>query len=366
MPPKIKIIETTKYPKIAMLWNSFRRGNSKKNIAKHGLLVVSPEKIGLKYNSNKKGLAEGFTKKSIKKSKNEISKIKKFNSNALILGEIYFYEYKENWLPKNHEWWLRIEGERKQFWPGTRKIDWKNKQYQNHVMKRISSLKESGVDGVFLDNIRNEEKILEPFFKKLRNKLGNGFLILINAGYSVGDLDFLAPYVNGFLYESGWSHKKEKLKNNLNKMIKTESLLRKPTISVIERFEDISHHAGWPNNPKRNKKIKRDTKARRWSLCYSLVVGDFYYLFSDNTGGHNHDWYSEYNLKIGLPKGKFKKISSSIFKREYEKAEVFVNLPCSNKIYKIKLKEKRKDSLTGKISNKFNLMPGDGCILLKL
>ena len=46
-------------------------------------------------------------------------------------------------------------------------------------------------------------------------------------------------------------------------------------------------------------KPQPDPAARRWSL-YSLIIGEFYYLFSDNTS-HRHDWYPEYDVKIGLP-----------------------------------------------------------------
>ena len=114
---------------------------------------------------------------------------------------------------------------------------------------------------------------------------------------------------------------------------------------------------------RRNSFRLADDAARRWSLCYSLCIGDFYYLFSDNTS-HRHDWYPEYDVKIGLPTEPGERINSYVWQRRYEKALVVVNLPGAAGPYEVKLGKPAKDSLTGTFGTSFHISPGEGRILL--
>ncbi|KPL11284.1 hypothetical protein AMJ85_03940, partial [candidate division BRC1 bacterium SM23_51] len=226
------------------------------------------------------------------------------------------------------------------------------------------ALKKVGVDGVFYDNLRNEKEAWIAFLGEVRATVGDDFLILANAGYAVGTYDFAAPYLNGMMYESGWGHKRTQWDECIAAMQHTQSLLREPRISLIERFEEIRRKAGWPNDPKRGQRPPADPAARRWSLCYALVIGDFYYLFSDNTS-HRHDWYPEYDVKIGLPLGPGKRLTSYVWQRQYEKALVVVNLPGASASYEVNLSQPARDSLTGRIGTAFPIPPGDGGILVQ-
>jgi hypothetical protein len=140
-------------------------------------------------------------------------------------------------------------------------------------------------------------------------------------------------------------------------------LLREPRISAIERFEEIRSHAGWPTDEGRRQIPPRDPAARRWSLCLSLIAGDYYYLFSDNTS-HRHDWYPEYDEKIGLPLGPGERISSHVWRRRYEKAEAVVNLPGARDDYVVELQATARDSFSGERGKSFVVPPGDGRILI--
>ena len=73
-------------------------------------------------------------------------------------------------------------------------------------VRQTVSLQGSGLDGVFYDNLREEPEPWVSFLKEVRQPVGDHFLILANCGYSVGKHDFAAPFLNGFMYESGWSH----------------------------------------------------------------------------------------------------------------------------------------------------------------
>jgi len=353
----------TPYPRIGMLWSSIRGDRSVEGMVRHDLIMGGVGSFGLRYDREPTGLAEGFTADSIALAKQRLVEIRRLNPDAPILVELYFYEYRETWLPEDHTWWLREGGKRQQFWPGTYRMDWNNAEYRRHVVKLTAALKEIGFDGVFYDNLRDEPEPWVAFLKEVRQNVDDDFLILANAGYAVGKHDFAAPYLNGMMYESGWSHGRTEWDDCIGKMQRTESLLREPKISLIERFEETGSRAGWPGDPNRGRKPPADPQTRRWSLCYALIVGDFYYLFSDNTS-HRHDWYPEYDTKIGLPTGPGERINAYAWRRPYEKAIVIVNLPGAAEPYHIVLDAPARDSLTGRNGTEFAIAPGDGAILV--
>ncbi|MDI9431616.1 MAG: putative glycoside hydrolase [Planctomycetota bacterium] len=353
----------TPYPRIAMLWSPVRGDRSVESMARHDLIMTGIGGFGLRYDRQPTGLAEGFTADSVVQARRRIAELRSLRPNAPILAELYFYEYGESWLPEDHPWWLRKEGKRQQFWPGTYRMDWSNAEFRRHVVKLTAALKEVGLDGVFYDNLREEPEPWVAFLKEVRLAVGDDFLLLANSGYAVGKHDFAAPYLNGIMYESGWSHGRTEWDDCIAKMRRTESLLRRPTISVIERFEDTGSRAGWPGDPDRGKKPPADPQARRWSLCFALTVGDFYYLFADNTS-HQHDWYPEYDAKIGLPTASGERVRSHVWRRTYQKALVVVNLPGAAEPYEVKLDRPAVDSLTGRTGARFHLAPGDGAVLV--
>ena len=353
----------TPYPRIAMMWAPIRGDRSLESIATHDLAMLGLGSLRLKYNREPAGLADGFTPESVEAARENVQQLRRLNPDILVIGDMIFYEWRENWLPEDHPWWLRVNDERQQFWPGTYRMDWNNPDYRRHIVNWTVAVKETGVDGIFYDNVRNEPEPWVAFLTEVREAVGDDFLIFANAGYNVGDYDFAAPYLNGIMYESGWSHNRTEWDEIIQKMQNTEALLREPKISLIERFEEIRSHAGWPGDSKRRQKPEPDPAARRWSLCYALTIGDYYYLFSDNTS-HRHDWYPEYDVKIGLPLDEGERISSHVWQRRYEKALVLVNLPGAGEAYTIKLQETAKDSLTGEVGNNFVIPDGDGRILV--
>jgi hypothetical protein len=165
------------------------------------------------------------------------------------------------------------------------------------------------------------------------------------------------------MYESGWSHDRTEWDECIAAMQHTASLMREPHVSVIERFEEVRSHAGWPTDGKRGEIPARDPAARRWSLCYSLAIGDFYYIFSDNTS-HRHDWYPEYDVKIGQPVGEGEQVSLHVWQRRYEKALVVVNLPGADGEHVMELERPARDSFSGESGVRFTVPPGDGRILV--
>ncbi len=352
------------YPRIATLWRGVRGEQGIESMARHDLIMAGHGSLGLKPNREPIGLSNGFTPESIEDAKKRIVEIRKINPDALIIADLLFYEYPDDWLPENHPWWLRKDGERQQFWPGTHRMDWNNEEYRRKVIQQTLALKQTGANGVFYDNLRNEPEPWVAFLSELREAIGDEFLIFINAGYDVGTYNFAYPYINGVMYESGWSHDRTDWDETIRQMQYSQSLLREPKISLIERFEESRSRAGWPGDSKEGQKPPADPAARRWSLCYALTIGDFYYLFADNTS-HRHDWYPEYDVKIGLPMEEGKRMNTHVWIRKYEKAIVVVNLPGAKSDYTMEFEQARHDSLTGEKGKKFMIPPGEGRIFLE-
>ena len=362
----------TPYPRIAMCWSPVRGDRSLANMARHDMIMTSVDAFGLEWNARPPMTATGFTPESVEAAKRRVAELRKLNPDAVILGDLSFYELDENELPEDHPWWLRVDGKREQFWPGTYRMDWNRPDYQQTVIARTVALAQTGVvDGVFYDNLREEKAPWLAVMKGVRAKVGDGFLIQANAGYDIGSYDWLAPYMNGMMYESGWSHParsewrpQESWDDRTRMMQRTESLLREPRISLIERFEEVRDHAGWPTDPLKGKEIRRDPATRHWTMCYALIVGDFYYLFSDSTS-HRHDWYPEYDVKIGLPAKPGGRVNAHVWRREYQKALVVMNLPDATEPYEVSLPRPARDSFTGETGSQFTVPPGDGRILVR-
>jgi len=353
---------TVPFPRVAMLWSPVRGDRSPQRMAAHDLVVQGFDQVGLQLEGEPKGMASRFVPKSVEAAKERLALLRRLNPRIILLAEVLFYEYSDTWLPEDHPWWLRQKGERQQFWPGTHRMDWYNQDYREHIVQLVEAVEAVGFDGVFFDNLRDEPEPWVDLLKSVRARTREGFLIMANAGYEVGTYDFAAPYLNGMMYESGWSHGRTRWDECAGGMQHTESLLRLPTISLIERFEEIRDRGGWPDDPQRGQRPAVDRTAFRWTLCYALTIGDFYYLFSDNTS-HRHDWYPEYDRKIGLPVGPGERINEFVRRRRFDRALVVVNLPGAASAYQIDLGAPGEDLLTGVQGQHFSVVPGDGVIL---
>lgn len=361
------------YPRIAMLWAPVRGGqwDGVEGWAKHDLVMVSPGQLGMRPNHDSWDKADGYTAESVEVAKERVAELRRLNPHVVVLLDQSFYELSERALPEDHPWWLRKDGERQQFWPRTYRLDWYNPEYQALVVRRCVAGMQAGVDGLFFDNLRDEPEPWIAILGELRERLGDDVLMMANVGYATHEYDFSAPYLNGFMYESGWSHQwsregwhtRTEWDDCIRAMQHSVTLFRQPHVSVIERFETLRDRAGWPNDPRRGEPMPRDPAARRWSLCYTLTIGDYYYLFSDSTS-HQHDWYPEYDVKIGMPAGEGERVNSHVWRREYDRALVVVNLPGAQGPYEVEVERPARDSFTGETGRRFVIPPGDGRILV--
>lgn len=354
----------TEYPRIAMLWSGLRGSdrNEMSNWAKHDFVMVSPRQIGMIWDGRPEGLADRFTPESVDTARRILAELRRLNPDIVILADNSFYEYRDGHVPEDHPWWLRKNGQREQFWPGTHRMDWNNRDYQEHVLRRCESILRAPFDGLFFDNLRNEPAPWIAILGEIRRRLGDDILLMANAGYATDRYDFAAPFLNGFMYESGWSHNRTEWDSCIQAMQHSATLMREPRINLIERFEEIGDRAGWPSEPGGEQKPPADPAARRWSLGYSLVIGDHYFLFSDNTS-HRHDWFPEYDVKIGHAVSVGRRVNAHVWEREYDRALVVVNLPGAKEAHAVETNEPSRDVFTGERGNRFLVPPGDARIL---
>ena len=374
-------IAETPYPRIGTTWHPARGNRSLEGYLRHDLIVNGPWWVGLKFERKEGDIPEEFTAESIQAARRRMEEIKALHPNTIVIVSLAFFE--NGGLPGDHPWYLRFDeerdgqqwwvsrkGDRIEYWPGSYRMDICNPEYRARIVQQVVSLTEAGVDGVFFDNLGlvnpalgvgvDERPPWASLFKEVRAAAGQDFLIMANGG---NRMEWAAPYLNGNMYE-GFGHGEETDWDELIAgMQRTTALQPEPHINYFERFEDQRPDAGWPGDPERGHPVTRDPAARRWSLALALIIGDYYYLFSDSTH-HAHDWYPEYDMKIGLPQAPGERITSHVWQRRYEKALVVVNLPGSPEPHEVELEQAARDSLTGRKDTRFSMPPGDGAILV--
>ena len=138
--------------------------------------------------------------------------------------------------------------------------------------------------------------------QEIRARAPADFLMLVNGGAGVGELESFTEHINGSFMESGREpgrpYNYEELIGIEDLLLWNEENLRYPQINCLEGF-------GFPDEP------PDSPKNRRWMRVFttlSLTHSDGYVLY--NTGGfysgsydHAHIWYDFWNADLGRPVG---------------------------------------------------------------
>ena len=83
------------------------------------------------------------------------STVEELNPNAVILAEVRFMSIDSGYRIIR---WLRVNGERQQFWQYA-PDGLGNPEFRRHVVRQTAALMESGIDGVFYDNLRKSQNL---------------------------------------------------------------------------------------------------------------------------------------------------------------------------------------------------------------
>ena len=350
------VIEAASNPRIAMLWSPAEKfGKKLENWAKYGVLVLGVDDIGLEWTPNKnKDMSETIAAETISAGRKFLADLKRRNPRAIVCLELYFFEADDGTYPDDSPWWYRDKsGKKVQFWKGCHNMDVGNAEYIAHIAKRVAAVEQAvdGQAGIFLDNLRFDAKAKVGWTALLDSmrKLGD-FPILINSGWDSDDLEWIAPKINGIMYEDSVAHTSDKNPEKFYARIQADwERLRQPRIGINEKFG------------------KRDDEASmRRELVRTLVYTDLYYLYADSTNGHNHRWRSEWDPQLGLPKDKaVTPAPGTLARRDFDNGTV-VWLPADAKQpATINLATPHRALGEKEAQSEITLQPGSGAILIR-
>lgn len=281
------------FPRIAMLWSPGERKKKRswEDYAQHSLILVSTIDIGLKWEPNPfPGMSEVIKEESIVRARQNLAEIRRLNPLATVVIETYFFEARDGQYAEDSPWWRRDrEGKRPKFWPGTYMMDLSSQDYVEHIARKIEAVYRATdcQTGLFLDNVRLNKEFKAAwtqFLGVVRDRCGD-IPILVNAGWNSKDLEWIAPLVNGIMYEDAVAHAVGKdTEAYYGQIAQTDQLLRSPHISVNERFGN------------------RDDAGAMLSEFYrTLVYTDMHFLYSDSTNTHDHSWWPQWSVALGAP-----------------------------------------------------------------
>jgi hypothetical protein len=303
------------------------------------------------------------------------TKLRKLNPNLKLLCEIQYREgryvtdnsvelWKQGAYPPDSEFWLRNEHGR--FCPGWGEdadgdgevelneihhmlLDFRNPALHELIAEKALALKESGLfDGIMLDwwnehhattgrwpdwngthlKLDEEKAARIAILRKIREKVGDDFLILVNSNYNTVPLS--APLVNGLFmecfkprYDKGYTI--EQIRKMETTLLWAEDNLREPRINCLEGWRIVTDYTGEREVRVAERNSEENLKWMRIITTLSLTHSDGYVLFGDDnaqpSSDHLHNWYDFWDAGLGKPVGKKAAIYNNIdglFVREFE------------------------------------------------
>ncbi len=301
-------------PRIAMLWSPASlpgkrprkpAGDTQSalaNWARHSILVVGADDLDLAWTSNRwPDLSESFEPQSIIAARRKLDRLHQLNLRAVVLVELYFFEAEDKAYPPVSPWWQRDEKQkRERFWPGCWNMDLSNAEYIRHIAARIKAVCDAinpdpahPAAGIFLDNLRFEPAARAGWLsllEQVRRDCGE-VPILVNAGWDSAPLEWIAPQINGIMYEDAMVHvcdgkrKGDPVKDEaefFGRVAASDRLVRQPSISINERFGK-----------------RTDVQRMMSAWIRTLVYTDVAYLYADSTQEHRHDWWPQWDAPLG-------------------------------------------------------------------
>jgi hypothetical protein len=286
-----EIIGTDAFPRIAMLWSPADelKGSRTERLARYGVSVVGVEALGLRWKrALHPDLAEALEPPTIETARKTLAQVLTANPRAIVCCELYFFEANRRSYPEDHPWWFRDKkGQKVSFWRGAFNMDVGNDAYVDHIARRIIAVHDAleGKAGIFLDNLRFDRTAKRGWMnliQKVRAACPK-IVILVNSGWSSTDLEWVAPLINGILYEDAIAHTEDHDTEAFYRRVAEHwNLLRAPRISVNEKFG-----------------ARNDKASMFRELARTLVYTDAYFIYTDSTYGHRHSWRPEWDSPLG-------------------------------------------------------------------
>ena len=232
-------------PPIALLWSNAADTKPKDrlpDLARRSIALQGPEDFDLEWSpAPTPGLSESFTPDSITAARKNLHALLEVSSAPHVtpLAEIYFFEAEDDQYPADSPWWQKdAHGKRITFWPGCHNMDLANDDYINHIAARaIATLRALDNNaGLYIDNLRFDPTAKKGWTKLLtliRKEIPDA-RIVANAGWDSTDLEWVAPLLNGIMYEDAIAHTKNKNPEDFYRRIATTDK-PPPTPSLHQR-----------------------------------------------------------------------------------------------------------------------------------
>ena len=272
---------------------------------------------------------------NLEAAKRERELLLKHNPNMIFLVAISFNGASLNKYPEDWPYWLRDESGNRIQEPGYEEhlIDFTQVGAQDHFVNQAIAISQCGLyDGIFLDwwgedrsTLYNRAGIEDDvdgtlqqreinaklsMLKRIRDGVGDDFLILVNTRYSKAFRS--APYVNGTFMETEWSpengaYTREQLSEIENTLLWSEKNFRYPQINCLEGYGIPTENLDSPTN-------------QRWMRVFttlSLTHSDGYVLYAHDRG---HVWYDFWDAELGYPVGEKAQLyenQNGVFIREF-------------------------------------------------
>jgi hypothetical protein len=354
-----EIVGTDTFPRIAMLWSPAQelKGGRTERLAKYGVSVVGVGELGLRWKrAEHPDLAESVEPATIETARKALSQVLAANPRAIVCCELYFFEANRRSYPEDSPWWFRDKkGQKVSFWRGAFNMDVGNEAYIEHIAQRIIAVHDAldGKAGIFLDNLRFDRTAKRGWMnllEKLRAARPK-IVVLVNSGWDSTDLDWVAPLINGIMYEDSVAHTEDRDTEAFYRRAGEHwNLLRSPRISVNEKFG------------------KRDDKPNMLrELARTLVYTDAYFIYTDSTNGHRHSWQPEWDARLGKAIDPARTpVSGQLARRAFEGGTV-VWLPATARApVTIDFDKPHVSASGGSPARTFTLKPGEGLVLKKM
>lgn len=339
------------YPSVFQAWNpaeNLKNEDRWTTLARHDLAFHAPDFFGLKWSGEFQGLATTFTTVSQESAMRTRKILRDKNPNLVLLAELRYRDAHRSYLPENHAWWKRKNGQRVVGWEegGYFLLDYSNPVYRSQIAQQAKAVMDSGLfDGLMLDWWEDDQDRL-ALVTAIRKEIGDEALILVNANDR--KTPKTAPLVNGYFMECYRSKTVEDWKQIAETLEWAESNLKEPRINCLETW----FH-----------KSRNDLQLMRATTTLSLALSDGYCLFSDPnplpTPDHLHDWYAFWDKSLGRPKAKGVRREDGSIQREFDEGLVVYNPP-GNKPVTINFTTPRTAASSKITALTFTVSSGDG------
>lgn len=354
--PVAQRIADRTFPSVFQAWSpadNLAGEDPLKTMARHDLIWAGPEHFGLKWEHGTQGLSDGFTAESIVKARQLREKLLALNPNMILLAEVRYYDAPANFLPKDHQWWLRQkDGSPTPGWEEGKYLllNFADPEFQQRVATCARACVQSGVfDGVMLDWWHeNDDRV--ALLAQVRKAVGDEALIIVNTNDETAPKS--APLINGLFMECYRSETTQDWARIATTLRWAETNLRKPHINCVETW----YH-----------KSRQDLEMMRAVTTLALTHSDGYCLFSDPnplpTPDHLHNWYPFWNKSLGKPLAKAVTREDGTIAREFEQGTAVYNPP-GNKRVRLVFPDMRTSLALVTKAREHSLNAGDGDIFL--